>query len=87
MKHITSNRERPAIAEAEATELGRLGDELLERTDGADSRTAAALRHETTRLFSRAFDITEALAHNDVARAYRLAVGGDVEDPSLGMAG
>ena len=78
--------ERQAAAEAAVIELTRLGDDLLEQTEASDPSTVQSLRNEATRLFAVAYDITAALAHDEIDTAYHLSVGDDIDGDSLGVA-
>lgn len=85
MRH-TALDEQQETAEARVVELNRLTDELLEQTEGTDATTTEALRSEATRLFGLCHEITAALAHGDIGKAYFLSVGDDVGGTSLGVA-
>ncbi len=85
MNHTTIKNERQRRAEARVTELSRLGDDLLEQTEGPDASTLQSLRSEATRLFAFAHDTTAALARGEIDTAYHLSVSDDVDGMSLGL--
>lgn len=75
-----------AAAEEKVAEVAQLGDDLLAQIEGSDAATATLLRAEARRLFSIAFEITIALAHDDIGKAFRLSIGADVGGALLGVA-
>lgn len=85
-KDNPTRQELQAAAETRMSGLSRLADDLLQELDGADVMTAEALRSEATRLFGLCHEITEALVRDEIAVAYRISAGDDVNGTSLGVA-
>ena len=74
MDYTDATTRRQIAAENRVRELSRLGDDLLQATEGTDLTTTELLRAEATRLNAAAFGITTALAPGDVPTAYRLSL-------------
>ena len=82
-----TEQEMEAVARARLAKLSRSADNLLQQTTDADAATVELLRAEATRVSAVAFEITRALCHDDVQRAYRVACGeADQDGDVLGVA-
>ncbi|MCH7526523.1 MAG: hypothetical protein IID39_03715 [Planctomycetes bacterium] len=83
MDYTDATTRRQIAAENRVRELSRLGDDLLQATEGTDLTTTELLRAEATRLNGIGFTLTRLLCHDDVEGAFAIVSGDADEDGTV----